>query len=79
MMFKVGDRVRMMETCGDQLKGTILIVQNHPDGGGLYVKADNQPVEKRFNKSGTTCGCSDSNWALVSHGTVDDWQKELEN
>lgn len=65
--FKVGDRIRMLETCGNQKKGRIYTVIM--EGTELYVK-DN-PKE---HGSGSSCCCRET-WELVEE--VKNWKKEM--
>ena len=72
-IFQVGDKIRMLESCGDQKRGMELIVKKNEKDGLIYVSKE----DKAFYSGMSLCNC-DFKWEFISHGEIVDWEKELE-
>lgn len=73
-IFKEGDRIQMLSTCGDQEKGEILTVRKHPnDPHTLYVRHKNEVYDR--HKHNNLCSCK-NNWKLLSK-RITNWKSEV--
>ena len=72
--YKVGDKIILLEDCGEQKRGSILTVQVTKEGTTLFVKKDDLP--EGFSPG--LCSCY-SKWKLVESRIITDWEMELKN